>query len=95
VEAAQRRAEGGGGANGGGAVVLGEPARECSISVRCGEVVVVPALNRRHRSVWGGGRFFPARPPASSGSFSNSGRLLAATGNATARDGTGQLVQEG
>jgi hypothetical protein len=95
VEAARRRAEGGGGANGGGAVVLGEQARECSISVRCGEVVVVPALNRRRRSVWGGGRFFfPARPPASSGFFSKSGRALAATGDATARAGTGQLVQE-
>jgi hypothetical protein len=52
------RAEGGGGANGGGAVVLGEQAQGCSISVRCGEVVVVPALNRRRRSVWGGEKIF-------------------------------------
>jgi hypothetical protein len=93
VEAARRRAEGGGGANGGGAVVLGEEARGCSISVRCGEVVVVPALNRRRRLVWGGEKIFPTRPPASSGFFSKSGRILAATGDATARAGTGQLVQ--
>jgi hypothetical protein len=82
------RAEGGGGANGGGAVVLGEQAQGGSISVRCGEVVVVPALNRRRRSVWGGEKIFPASPPASSGFFSKSGRILAATGDATARYGS-------
>jgi hypothetical protein len=27
---------------------------ECSIAVWCGEGVVVPALNRRRRLVWGG-----------------------------------------
>jgi hypothetical protein len=44
--------------------------------VRCGEVVVVSALNRRRRSVWGGGEDFsrrgrrrarvPSRTPAGS-----------------------------
>jgi hypothetical protein len=29
------------------------------LAVRCGEVVVVPALNRRRRSVRGGKIFFP------------------------------------
>jgi hypothetical protein len=95
VEVARRRAEGGGGANGGGAVVIGKPAQGGLLAVRCGEVVVVPALNRRRRSVRGGEIFSPARPPASSGSFANSGRLLAATGDATARSGTSQRVQGG
>jgi hypothetical protein len=70
-------------------------AQGCSVLVRCGEVVVVSSLNRRRRSVRGRGDIFPARPPASSGSFANSGRLPAATGDATARSGTGQRVQGG
>jgi hypothetical protein len=48
------RAEGGGGATGGGAALLGEQAQGCSSLVRCGEVVVVPSLNRRPEAVRGG-----------------------------------------
>jgi hypothetical protein len=51
----RRRTEGGGGANGGGAVELGERLCDSSKAVWCGEGVVVAALNRRRRSVGGGG----------------------------------------
>jgi hypothetical protein len=53
----RRRSEGGGGAKGGGAVG-GRGARQCSIGAVWGEGVVVVALNRRRRSVWGGRRYF-------------------------------------
>jgi hypothetical protein len=88
----RRRTEGGGGANGGGAVELRERLCDSSKAVWCGEGVVVAALNRRRRSVWGE-EIFPARSPASSGSFSKSGWTPAATGDAMARAAAVNLVQ--